>query len=29
MRGQEAKEKCPEIILAKVPDIRGKADLSR
>ncbi|XP_076760670.1 DNA polymerase eta [Xylocopa sonorina] len=29
MRGQEAKEKCPDIILASVPCLRGKADTSR
>ncbi|CAG9767690.1 unnamed protein product [Ceutorhynchus assimilis] len=29
MRGNDAKEKCPEIILAKVPQVRGKADLSK
>lgn len=29
MRGEEAKEKCPEIILARVPCLRGKADTSR
>ncbi|XP_028393439.1 DNA polymerase eta-like [Dendronephthya gigantea] len=29
MRGDEAKEKCPEIILARVPEMRGKADLTR
>ena len=29
MRGDEAKEKCPEIILARVPVARGKADLTR
>ena len=29
MRGDEAKEKCPEIILARVPEARGKADLTR
>ncbi|CAG9862589.1 unnamed protein product [Phyllotreta striolata] len=29
MRGEDAKEKCPEIVLVKVPEIRGKADLSR
>ena len=29
MRGDEAKEKCPDIILARVPEVRGKADLTR
>ena len=29
MRGDQAKEKCPEIILVKVPEVRGKADLSK
>ncbi|KAL0106543.1 hypothetical protein PUN28_016321 [Cardiocondyla obscurior] len=29
MRGQEAKEKCPDIILVSVPCLRGKADTSR
>ncbi|KYQ47834.1 DNA polymerase eta [Trachymyrmex zeteki] len=29
MRGKEAKEKCPDIILASVPCLRGKADTSR
>ena len=29
MRGDEAKARCPEIILAKVPESRGKADLTR
>ena len=29
MRGDEAKAKCPDIILAKVPELRGKADLTR
>ncbi|XP_014211757.1 DNA polymerase eta [Copidosoma floridanum] len=29
MRSEEAKEKCPEIILATVPPLRGKADTSR
>lgn len=29
MRGDEAKEKCPDIVLAKVPELRGKADLTR
>lgn len=28
MRGEEAKELCPEIELAKVPNIREKANLS-
>lgn len=29
MRGNEAKEKCPDIELVKVPNLRGKADLSK
>ena len=29
MRGDEAKELCPEIVLARVPCVRGKADLSK
>ena len=29
MRGDEAKEKCPDIILVKVPEERGKADLTK
>lgn len=29
MRGKEAKEKCPDIILVSVPCLRGKADTSR
>ncbi|XP_076280998.1 DNA polymerase eta [Lasioglossum baleicum] len=29
MRGEEAKEKCPGLILASVPCLRGKADTSR
>ncbi|XP_017770265.1 PREDICTED: DNA polymerase eta [Nicrophorus vespilloides] len=29
MRGNEAKEKCPEIVLVRVPNFRGKADLSK
>lgn len=29
MRGEEAKEKCPDIILASVPALRGKSDTSR
>jgi len=29
MRGKEAKEKCPDIILVTVPCLRGKADISR
>ncbi|NP_001127801.1 DNA-directed DNA polymerase eta [Nasonia vitripennis] len=29
MRGEEAKEKCPDIVLAIVPSQRGKADTSR
>lgn len=29
MRGDEAKKKCPEIILVQVPENRGKADLTQ
>ncbi|EFN80675.1 DNA polymerase eta [Harpegnathos saltator] len=29
MRGKEAKEKCPDIVLASVPCLRGKADTTR
>ncbi|KAL1502649.1 hypothetical protein ABEB36_007763 [Hypothenemus hampei] len=29
MRGDEARKKCPDIILAKVPQVRGKADISK
>lgn len=29
MRGEEAQGKCPDIILARVPCLRGKADTSR
>lgn len=29
MRGDEAKEHCPEIVLCKVPNVRGKADLTK
>lgn len=29
MRGDEAKKKCPEIVLVKVPCVRGKADLTK
>ncbi|XP_043595263.1 DNApol-eta isoform X1 [Bombus pyrosoma] len=29
MRGEEAKEKCPDVVLASVPCFRGKADTSR
>lgn len=29
MRGDEAKEACPDIELVKVPNIREKADLSK
>ncbi|XP_015432097.1 PREDICTED: DNA polymerase eta [Dufourea novaeangliae] len=29
MRGEEAKEKCPDLILASVPCLRGKSDTSR
>ena len=28
MRGDEAKAKCPEIVLVHVPESRGKADLT-
>lgn len=28
MRGEEAKEVCPQILLVQVPVARGKADLS-
>lgn len=28
MRGDEAKEKCPEITLVRVPEARGKANLT-
>ena len=29
MRGDDAKEKCPDIICARVPESRGKADLTK
>lgn len=29
MRGDDAKQKCPEITLARVPEVRGKADLTK
>jgi DNA polymerase eta len=29
MRGDEAREKCPDIILYRVPELRGKADLTK
>lgn len=29
MRGDEAKEQCPDIQLVKVPNVREKADLSK
>ena len=29
MRGDQAKELCPEIVLCRVPEVRGKADLSK
>ncbi|XP_077991128.1 DNA polymerase eta-like [Glandiceps talaboti] len=29
MRGDDAKEKCPDIMLVRVPENRGKADLTR
>ena len=29
MRGDEAKKKCEDIILVKVPEVRGKADLTK
>lgn len=29
MRGREAKEKCPDIVLVSVPCLRGKADTTR
>lgn len=29
MRGEDAQHKCPDIILAKVPQVRGKADLTK
>ncbi|XP_018578223.1 N-acetyltransferase eso1 [Anoplophora glabripennis] len=29
MRGNDAKQKCPEIVLVRVPEVRGKADLTK
>lgn len=29
MRGDEAKEQCPDIVLVKVPSVREKADLTK
>ena len=29
MRGDDAKEKCPDIVLVRVPEVRGKADLTK
>jgi hypothetical protein len=29
MRGEEAKLKCPDLLLASVPCLRGKADTSK
>lgn len=29
MRGNEAKKNCPEIELVRVPNVRGKADLTK
>ena len=29
MRGDEAREKCPDVILYRVPELRGKADLTK
>ena len=29
MRGNEAKKKCPSINLVQVPEVRGKADLTK
>ena len=29
MRGDDAKAKCPDIILVKVPEVREKADLQK
>lgn len=29
LRGNEAKQKCPEIVLVQVPEVRGKADLTK
>jgi len=29
MRGDAAKEKCPDIVLVQVPEVRGKADLTK
>jgi DNA polymerase eta len=29
MRGDEAKKMCPDLVLVHVPEVRGKADLSK
>ena len=29
MRGDDAKAKCPDVVLVKVPEVRGKADLTK
>lgn len=29
MRGDQAKQKCHDIVLARVPEVRGKADLTK
>ena len=29
MSAQDAKAKCPDILLPKVPELRGKADLTK
>lgn len=29
MRGDEAKKLCPDIVLCKVAEVRGKADLTK
>ena len=29
MRGDDAKEKCPDVVCVKVPEARGKADLTK
>jgi hypothetical protein len=29
MRGDEARKKCPNIVLVHVPEVRGKADLTK
>ena len=29
MRGDDAREKCPQIHLVRVPEVRGKADLTK